>query len=106
MLKELGKRKNEVSLNTPVMLEEECELQDLISDPKQSFDGVELRFELEDFYKTLTPRRQEVLKRKADGQTRKEIAHALGVSEDTIERETKKIKHQWKVFRNNVEEEE
>ena len=105
MLKELGKRKTEVSLNTPVMLEEECELQDLISDQKQSFEGVELRFELEDFYKTLTPRRQEVLKRRAAGQTIKEIAHGLGVSDDTISREMKKIKHQWKVFHNSVEEE-
>ncbi len=105
MLNELKRRKTEVSLNT-IVTEEEVELQELIPDLKQSLEGVELRFELEDFYKTLTPRRQEVLKRKANGQTRKEIAHSMGVSQDIVDREMKNIKNQWKEFHNNVEEEE
>jgi RNA polymerase sigma factor (sigma-70 family) len=104
MLKELGKRKSEVSLNTPVVSEEEWELQDLIIDPKQNFEGVELRFELEDFYKTLTPRRREVLRLKAEGHTRKEIANTLGVSDDAIDRDMKKIKNQWKIFHGNLEQ--
>lgn len=104
MLKELGKRKAVISLNTPVDAEEESELQDLIIDPKQNFEGVELKFELEDFYKELTLRRQEILKRKIVGMTRKEIARDLNVSEDTIEREMKKIKTQWKVFHNALEQ--
>ena len=105
LLKELSKRKTEISLNTTIPGDEECELQDLIPDLKQSLEGIELRFELEDFYKTLTPRRQEIMKRKAYGQTRKEIAKALSVSYDLIVKETKEINKQWKEFHNNVEEE-
>lgn len=106
MLKELSKRKSEVSLNTTIVSEDECELQDLIPDLKQNLDGTELKFELEDFYKTLTPRRQNVLKRKAKGQTRKEIANALGVSYDLIVKEMKEINKQWKEFHHKLEEEE
>ena len=106
MLKELSKRKTEVSLNMPVTTDEECELHEILPDLRQSLEGVELRFELEDFYKTLTPRRQDVMKRKAHGQTRKEIAVALGVSYDLIVKEMKEINKQWKAFHNNVEEEE
>ena len=106
MLKELSKRKNEVSLNVPVAGDEELELQDTIADLNQSLEGVELKFELEDFMKTLNPRRQDILKRKAKGETRKEIAKALGVSYDLIVKEMKAIKTQWSKFHNNVEEEE
>ena len=106
MLKELSKRKSEVSLNTPIDDGDETEFQDTIADLRQSLDGAELKFELEDFYKTLTPRRQEVLKLKAKGQTRREIAQALGVSYDLVVKEMKEINNQWKKFHNNVEEDE
>ena len=106
MLKELSKRKSEVSLNAPVAGDDELEFQDTIADLRQSLEGTELKFELEDFYKTLTPRRQEVLKRKVDGQTRREIAKALGVSYDLIVKEMKEINNQWKKFHNNIEEED
>lgn len=105
MLKELSKRKSEVSLNTTVEGDEECELQDLIPDLKSTLEGTELRFELEDFYKTLTPRRQEIIKRKADGQTHYEIAKAMGYSYEWVYKEMKKIRKQWKDFHNKVEEE-
>lgn len=106
MLKELSKRKTEVSLNIPVIGEEDCELQDLIPDLKDGVEGSGLRFELEDFHKTLTPRRQDVMKRKAKGETRKEIAQALGVSYDLIVKEMKEINKQWKAFHNKTEEED
>lgn len=106
MLKELSKRKSEVSLNTPIVGDDEAEFQDTIADLRQSLDGAELKFELEDFYKTLTPRRQEVLKRKANGLTRREIAQALGVSYDLIVKEMKEINNQWKKFHNAIEEDE
>lgn len=106
MLDELKKRKAGVSLNIRVKDGSECELGDLIIDLRQSLDGSELRFELEDFFKTLTPRRQDVMRRKANGQTRKEIAQALGVSYDLIVKEMKEINKQWKVFHNKVEEDE
>ena len=106
MLKELGKRKDAVSLNTPVAGDEELEFQDTIADLRQNFDGVELRFELEDFYKTLTPRKQEVLKRIANGETRKEIARDFNVSVDLIDLEMKRIRGLWKRFNHIIEEEE
>ena len=106
MLKELSKRKTEVSLNTTIPGDDECEFQDLIPDLKQSLDGTELRFELEDFYKTLTPRRQEVLRRKANGETRREIAQALGVSYQLIVLEMQKINKQWKAFHEQEENED
>ena len=104
MLKELSKRKSDVSLNAPVADEEELELQDTIADLKQSLEGVELRFELTDFMQTLTPRRNKILKLKAKGQTRKEIAVILGVSYDLITKEMKEINAQWKAFHNSLEE--
>ena len=103
MLKELSKRKTEVSLNTPVISEEECELQDLIPDLKQTVQA-DIRFELADFYKTLTDRQKDILKRKADGYTRKEIAHTYNVSVDLIDLEMKRIKNQWKDFHKKIEE--
>lgn len=106
MLKELSKRKTEVSLNAPAVGEEDCELQDLIPDLREGLEGTELRFELEDFYATLTPRRQNVMHRKAKGETRKEIAKALGVSYDLIVKEMKEINKQWKEFHNKTEEED
>lgn len=106
MLKELSKRRNDISLNIPMVGDEECELQDLLPDLKQDLDGAELRFELEDFYKTLNPRRQEIMKRKADGQTHYEIAKAMGYSYEWIYKEVKKIKKLWKEFHNKVEEDE
>lgn len=104
MLKELSKRKGETSLNAPVADEDELELQDTIADLKQTMEGVELRFELTDFMQTLTPRRKKILKLKAKGMTRKEIMTILGVSEDIIFYEMKKIKAQWKEFHNSLEE--
>lgn len=105
MLKELGKRKNEVSLNTPIADDgDTIELQDTIEDLNQSLEGVELKLELEDFMKTLNHRRREILKRKANGQTRREISHALGVSYDLIVKEMKEINRLWTEFHNNVEE--
>lgn len=106
MLDELKKRKTEVSLNTRIASEDECELQDLIIDQKLSLEGTELNFELEDFYKTLTPRRQEIMKRKANGETRKEIAKALCVSYDLIVKEMKEINKQWREFHHKIEEDE
>lgn len=105
MIDELRKRKNEVSLNTPVVSDEACELQDLIQDLKQPIDGAELRFELEDFYKTLNPRRQEILRRKANGQTRKEIAEGVGISFELVKKELQFINKRWKEFHNRLEEE-
>lgn len=104
MLKELSKRKSETSLNAPVADEEELELQDTIADLKQNMNGVELKFELTDFMKTLTPRRKVILKLKAKGQTRKEIADILRVSYDLIVKEMKEINKQWKAFHNSLEE--
>jgi DNA-directed RNA polymerase len=106
MLKELGRRKNEVSLNAVVPGEEECELQDLIPDPKSSLDGAEIRFELEDFYKTLTPRRQEIMKLKISGETRKNIAEHVGISFEMVKKELQAINKQWRAFRKKIEEEE
>lgn len=106
MLKELSKRKNEASLNAPVAGDDELEFQDTIADLRQSLEGTELKFELEDFYKTLTPRRQEILRRKANGETRREIAKALVVSYDLIVKEMKEINTQWRKFHNNIEEDE
>lgn len=104
MLKELGKRKNEISLNTPIIGEEETEFQDLIPDLKQMVEGVEMRFELSDFYKTLTPRQQSVLSHKASGEPYKEIAAAIGVSYDVVRNEMVLIRRLWKKFCNRTEE--
>jgi len=106
MLKELSKRKSEVSLNTPVVGEEECELQDLIPDLKSSLEGAEIRFELEDFHKTLTPRRQEIMKLKMSGRTRKEIAEHVGTSFEMVKKELQAINKQWRAFHKKMEEEE
>lgn len=104
MLKELSKRKTEVSLNTLVNAEDEIELKDTIVDLRLGFDGVELKFELEDFMKRLTPRRQTVLTLKANGKTRREIAEQLGVSYDLIVKEMKAINTEWKHFHNDLDE--
>jgi DNA-directed RNA polymerase len=106
MLKELGKRKTEISLNTPIAGEEELELKDTIADLRLGMEGVELKFELEDFMKQLTTRQKTVLTLKANGKTRKEIAEQLGVSYDLIVKEMKAINAKWKVFHNSLEEAE
>lgn len=106
MLKELSKRKNEVSLNVPVAGDEELELQDTIADLTQSLECVELKLELEDFCKTLTPRRREIMKHKLEGETSREIAEKLHVTPRFVNKEMLKICKQWKEFHNNVEEEE
>ena len=106
MLKELGKRKNEVSLNTPVVGDEDTEFQDLIPDLKPIFEGVEIRFELNDFFQTLTPRQQSVLTHKAAGETHREIAKSIGASYDIVCREMRNINRLWKKFQNRTEEDE
>ena len=102
MLNELSKRKSDVSLNTTVPGEDGLEFQDMIEDLNQSLEGVELKFELVDFMKTLNQRRQEILKRKARGETRREIAKALDVSYYVVVRELKEISKQWKEFHTNM----
>ena len=102
MLNELSKRKSDVSLNTTVPGGDGLELQDMIEDLNQSLEGVELKFELVDFMKTLNQRRQEILKRKARGETRREIAKALDVSYYVVVRELKEISKQWKEFHTNM----
>ena len=102
MLNELSKRKSDVSLNATVPGEDGLEFQDMIEDLNQSLEGVELKFELVDFMKTLNQRRQEILKRKARGETRREIAKALDVSYYVVVRELKEISKQWKEFHTNM----
>ena len=102
MLNELRKRKSDVSLNATVPGEDGLEFQDMIEDLSQSLEGVELKFELVDFMKTLNPRRQDILKRKSRGETRLEISKALDVSYDLIVKELKEISKQWKEFHTNI----
>lgn len=104
MLKELGRRKNEVSLNTPVVGEEDAEFQDFIPDLKPIFEGVEIKFELNDFFQTLSHRQQDVLTHKAKGETHREIAKSIGASYDIVCREMRNINRLWKKFRNRTEE--
>lgn len=108
MLKELSKRKNDVSLNTTVAGDEELEFQDTIADLRQSLDGAELKFELEDFYKTLKPKKQEILRRKANGETYREIAKAMNISYFDVGNELKSIRKLWNRFQHieNQEEEQ
>lgn len=106
MLKELGKRKAEVSLNTPIAEDKGLELQDVLPNPNDAFCGSELRFELTDFLETITKRRKEILLRVIKGETRKEIAVALNVSYDLITKEMKEITNQWNMFHKKLEDEE
>ena len=108
MLKELSKRKSETSLNAPVAGDDELEFQDTIADLRQSLDGAELRFELEDFYKTLKPKKQEILRRKANGETYGEIAKAMNISYFDVGNELKSIRKLWNRFQHieNQEEEQ
>lgn len=105
MLKELSKRKSEVSLNTPILGDDGDELQDTIPDLKQSIECAELRLELEEFFATLSPRKQDIFKRKADGQTSKEIANKLGTSTNYINQEVRRIGKMWTEFHSRYEEE-
>lgn len=106
MLTELGKRKSEVSLNTIVVDEvEKIEFQDTIADLRQNLDGLDLRFELEDFFKTLTARQKEILTLKCKGNTNRDIKERLSISDYIVCRELKKIKVQWKIYHKSIEDE-
>ena len=105
MLDELGERKSDVSLNAPVIGEEELELQDTIADLRQDLNGLDIKFELEDFMKTLTDRQQTILKLKCKGQTKNAIQKILSIGRRTLFSELRRIKTQWKIFHNTIEEE-
>ena len=104
MLRELGKRKATVSLNTPVIGEDDIELQDTIEDFRQSLDNLDVKFELEEFLETLTERQRAVLKRRAIGESYSEIADHMGISRSLACNEVKAASRLWKRFIENIEE--
>lgn len=105
MLRELGKRKATVSLNMRVDHEEDIELQDTIEDFRQSLDNLDLRFELEEFLKTLTDRQRIILTKRAIGKTYVEIAEELGIGKSLVGNEVKMAFRLWKKFNEKIEEE-